>query len=249
MLTSILLMGAIPVVQCAGLLALDDLSAARTASCLLLQALCTTRRGRLQRPRSISILQGCLPVGVAWVGGALDLARTLGFHRLLETDEVLTSRGSSQAPGFAQVMGKGALGDPAPGGVRVAERGPAREPSPDEAVALRTRFATADVAGGVRPAPEDGVERSDALGRCGTGGVVTEGVDRRWDGVPTGLPRRHLQRGRLASRSGLFASGLPSAVTALSARGHDRLVRGEPHPAGGSKGRDRRQDRLCETLP
>ena len=209
MLTSIILMGAIPVVQCEGLLALEDLSADRTASCLLLQEFCTKRRGRLQRQLSISILKVCLPVGVEWVGVALDLDMTLGFNRLLETDDVLTSRGISQAPGFAQLMGKVALGDPAPGFVRVAELGPAIEPSPDEAVELRTRFATDDVAVVVRPAPEDGVESSDELGRCGTGGLVTEGFDLRCDGVPTGLTRRNLQLGRLAIRSGIFAYGLP----------------------------------------
>jgi len=80
---SIILMGAIPVVQFEGLLALDDLSADRTASCLLLQEFCTKRRGRLQRQLSISILKVCLPVGVEWVGVALDLHMTLGFDRFL----------------------------------------------------------------------------------------------------------------------------------------------------------------------
>ena len=209
MLTSIMLMGAIPVVPFEGLLALEDLSADRTASCLLLQEFCTKRRGRLQRHLSISILKVCFPAGVEWVGVALDLDMTLGFNRLLETDDLFTSRGISKAPGCAPLMGKGALDDPASGFVRVAELGPAIEPSPDEAVELRTRFATDDVAVGVRPAPEDGVERSDELGRCGTGGLVTEGCDLRCDGVPTGLTRRHLQRGRLAMRSGLCAYGLP----------------------------------------
>ena len=209
MLTSIMLMGAIPVVQCEGLLALDDLSAERTASGLLLQEFGTKRRGRLQRHLSISILKVGLPVGVEWVGVALDLNMTLGFDRFLYTDDLFASRWISQAPGLARLMGKGALGDPAPGFVRVAELGPAIEPSPDEAVEVRKRFATDAVAVVVRPAPQDGVERSDEVGRCGTGGLVTEGFDLRCDGVHTGLTRRNLQLGRFAIRSGIFADGLP----------------------------------------
>ena len=91
-------MGAIPVMQFEGLLALDDLSADRTASCLLLQEFRTKRRGRLQRQRSISGLQVGLPVGVAWVGVALDLHVTLGFDGLLEADDLCPSRWISQAP-------------------------------------------------------------------------------------------------------------------------------------------------------
>src|SRR2546426_9377620 len=96
-LTSIILMDAIPVVQFEGLLALDDLSADRTTSGLLLQEFCTKRRGRLQRHLSISILKVCLPAGVEWVGVALDLDMTLGFNRLLETDDVFTSRWISRS--------------------------------------------------------------------------------------------------------------------------------------------------------
>ena len=95
---SIILMGAIPVVQCEGLLALDDLSADRTASCLLLQEFRTKRRGRLQCHLSISGLKVDLPVGVEWVGIALDLNVTLGFDRLLEADDLFTSRWISKAP-------------------------------------------------------------------------------------------------------------------------------------------------------
>jgi len=225
MLTAIMLMGAIPVVQCEGLLALDDLSAERTTSGLLVQEFGTQRRGRLHRHLSIAILQVGLPAGVEGVGVTLALDMTRGFTRLLETEEVCTSRWSRKAPGRAPLRGKGALGDPAPGFVRVAERGPAREPSPDEAVAVRTRVATDAVAVGVRPAPPDGVERSDEVGRCGTGGLVTAGVELRWDGGHPGLTRRHLQLGRCAMRSGRCADGLPEAVTALRERGNDRLVR------------------------
>ena len=91
-------MGAIPVMQFEGLLALDDLSADRTASCLLLQELCTKRRGRLQRQLSISILQVGLPVGVEWVGVAFDLDVTLGFDRLLYTKELFAGRWISKTP-------------------------------------------------------------------------------------------------------------------------------------------------------
>ena len=68
---------------CEGLLALDDLSTDRTASCLLLQEFCTKCRGRLQCQLSIALLEVGLPVGVAWVGVALNLNMTLGFDRFL----------------------------------------------------------------------------------------------------------------------------------------------------------------------
>jgi hypothetical protein len=98
MLTSIILMGAIPMMQFEGLLALDDLSAERTASCLLLQEFCTQCRGRLQCQLSISILKVGLPVGVEWVGVALDLNMTLGFDRFLYTDDLFAGRWISKAP-------------------------------------------------------------------------------------------------------------------------------------------------------
>ena len=81
MLTSIMRMDAIPVLQCAGLLALEELSADRTLACLRLQELCTHGRGRLQCPLSLSLLQGSLPVGGAGIGRAFDLHRTRGFAR------------------------------------------------------------------------------------------------------------------------------------------------------------------------
>ena len=98
MLTSIILMDAIPMVQFDGLLALDDLSADRTTSCLLLQEFCTQCRGRLQCQLSISILKVGLPVGVEWVGVALDLNMTLGFDRFLYTDDLFAGRWISKAP-------------------------------------------------------------------------------------------------------------------------------------------------------
>jgi hypothetical protein len=55
-LTSIILMDAIPVMQFEGLLALDDLSADRTTSCLLLQEFCTQCRGHCQCQLSLSLL-------------------------------------------------------------------------------------------------------------------------------------------------------------------------------------------------
>ena len=151
--TLIMLVDTIPVMQFEGLLALEDLSADRTASCLLLQEFCTKRRGRHQRQLSISILKVCFPVGVEWVGVALDLDMTLGFNRLLETDDVFTSRWISKAPCVPWLMGKVARSDPAPGFVWVAEFGPAIQPSPDEAIELRKRLATDDVAMVVRPTP------------------------------------------------------------------------------------------------
>ena len=214
-LTSIMRMGAIPMRQCEGLLALEDLSAERTASCLLLQEWCTPCRGRLHCPLSISILTGGLPVGVEWVGVALDLHMTLGFDRCWSTDELCAGRWISQAPGCARLLGKGALDNPASRVVRVTECGPAREPSPDETIPWRTRLATEAVAVGVRPAPEDGVAWIDELCRCPAGGLLTEGCALRCDGLSTGLPGRNGPLGRFAMGSGIFAYGLPEEVKAL----------------------------------
>jgi hypothetical protein len=84
-------------------------------------------------------------------------------------------------------MGKVALDDPASRFVRVAEFGPAIEPSPDETVQLGKYLATDDVAVVVRSAPEDRVECRDEVGRGLPGGLVTEGFDLRFDGLHTGL--------------------------------------------------------------
>ena len=91
-------MGAIPVMQGEGLLALDDLSAERTTSCLLLQELCTQCRGRLQCHLSSSTLEVNLPVGVEWGGIALDLHMTLGFDCFWYTDAPFPGRWISKAP-------------------------------------------------------------------------------------------------------------------------------------------------------
>src|SRR5712692_7387734 len=106
-------------------------------------------------------------------------------------------------------MGKVALDDPASRFVRVAEFGPAVEPSPDETVQLCKRLATDDVAVVTRPAPEDRVECLDEVCRCLPGGLVTEGFDLRFDSLHTGLTGRNLQLGRCAMRSDIFAYGLP----------------------------------------
>ena len=97
-LSSIILMSAIPMMQCEGLLALDDLSTERTASCLLLQEFCTTCRGRLQCHLSIAILEGGLPVGGEGVGVALHLPMTLGFDRFLSPDDLVAGRWIRKAP-------------------------------------------------------------------------------------------------------------------------------------------------------
>ena len=146
---------------------------------------------------------------VAWVGVALDLHMTLGFDGFLSTDKLFAGRWISQAPRCARLMGKGALDHPASRCVRVAEFGPAIESSPDKTLQLRTRLATADVAVGVCPAPEDGVQGIDALCRCPPGGLMTEGFDLRCDGLDTGFAGCDLQFGRFARRSGIFAYGLP----------------------------------------
>jgi hypothetical protein len=208
-LSSIMLLEAIPVRQCEGLLTLHDLSAARTASCLLVQECCTKRRGRLPRQLSLSFLKVGLPVGVEWLGVALDLTMTLGFDRCWSPDDLVAGCWLRKAPGVPRLMGKVALGEPVSRFVRVAELGPALEPSPDETVQVCKRLATDNVAVGVRPAPKERVACLDEVCRCLPGGLVTEGVALRFDGLHPGLTGGNLQLGWFAMRSGLLTDRLP----------------------------------------
>ena len=186
-LTSIILMDAIPMVQFEGLLALDDLSADRTTSCLLLQEFCTKCRGRLQCQQSISLLKVSLPVRVEWIGLAFDLNMTLGFDRCLYAEELFAGRRIGKAPGCTWLMGKIALGDPASRFVRMAEFGPSIESSPDETVEMRKRRTTDAVPMRVGPSSEERIQRIDELGRGGPGGAATERFDFGLDGLHTGL--------------------------------------------------------------
>ena len=170
-----MLVVAIPGMQCEGVLALDHLSTDGALSVLLLQDCSTQRRGRLQRQLSIPILAIWLPVAVEWVGVALDLAVTLEFDRLLYPKDLFAGRWIRQTPCVPRLMGKVARGDPPAGFVRVAECGPPRQPSPPEAVELRKRLATDDMTVRVRPASSDGVQGSDALGRCSACGLGDRG--------------------------------------------------------------------------
>jgi hypothetical protein len=203
--TAILLMDAIPVMQGEALLALEDLSAERTAACLRLQKLCTPCRGRLQGQVSLSIM-------------------TLGFDRFWSTADLLAGRWLRKAPWCARLLGEVARRDPASRLVRGAAFRPTIEPAPAETVPLCPRRATPEVAVGVCPASEDGVEGSDARCRWTPGGLMTAGFDRRCEGLDPGVARGHLQRGRLAMGAAILASALPEAVPALREGGAARLV-------------------------
>ena len=230
---SIILVDTIPVMQCEGCLALDELSTDRTASCLLSQECCTKRRGLLQRQLTVSILEGGFPGRIEWVCVALDLNITLGFDRCLYTEDVFAGHWIGEAPGFARLMGKVALGDPASRFVRVAELGPAIEPSPDETLEVRKRLTTEAMTVRVGPPSEDGIQRIDELARGGPCGVATERFDCGRDGLHTGLAGCHLSLRRFAIGASMFTDRLPQEVKTLCERCDDRLVGGEPHPACG----------------
>ena len=247
--SSIMLMPALPMVQCEGLLALDDLSAERAVPCLLPQECCTKRRGPLQRSVTVAILDVALPGRIERMRVALDLEVTLGLDRCLSTEELCAGRRSGEAPGFARLRGKGALGDPASRCVWVAELGPAREPSPDETIAVRTRLTPEAVTVRVGPTSEEGMQRLDALGRGGPCGVVTERCDCGGHGLHTGLAGCQLSLRRCAVGARMLTDRLPEEVNALCERCADRLVGGEPHPACGEKGVDRRQDGVGSPFP
>lgn len=103
----------------------------------------------------ISILEVSLPERIEWIRAALDLDMTLGFDRCLDTEELFAGRRSGTAPGFARLMGKIALGDPASRFVWMAELGPSIESSPDEPVEVRQRFTTDTVPMIVGPPSEE----------------------------------------------------------------------------------------------
>ena len=208
-LTSIILMDTISVMQFEGLLALDDLSADRTTSCLLPQECCTKRRGPLQRQVTVSILEVSLPERIEWIRVALDLDMTLGFDRCLYAEELFAGRRIGKAPGCARLMGKIALGDPASRFVRMAELGPSIESSPDETVEMRKRLTTDAVTMIVGPPSEERVQRIDELGRGGPCGVATEHFDFGSDGLHTGLAGCNLELGRFAVGADMFTDRLP----------------------------------------
>jgi len=208
-LTSILLMDAIPVMQFEGLLALDALSADRTTSCLLLQEFCTKCRGRLQCQQSISLLPVSLPVRGEWIGLTFDLTMTLGFDRCLYAKALWAGCRISKAPRCTRLMGKRALGDPAPRFVRMAEFGPSIESSPDETVEMRTRRTTDAVPMIVGPSSEERIQRIDELGRGGPGGAATERFDFGRDGLHTSLAGCNLELGRFAVGADMFTDRLP----------------------------------------
>lgn len=78
---------AIPVMPFEVLLVLDHLSANGTPSVLPGQEFGAKCRRRLQRQVPIAVLEVRLPVGIEWVGVALDLDIALRFDRLPNADD------------------------------------------------------------------------------------------------------------------------------------------------------------------
>ena len=102
-------------------------------------------------------------LGIERVGVPLDLNVALRFDLLLYAQDLLAGRRISEPPGLSLPMGKVAVGDPAPGLVRMAALSPAIQAPPHEAVQLGEALATEDIAMIVRPATEEGVEGIDEL--------------------------------------------------------------------------------------
>ena len=247
--TLIMLVDTIPVMQGEGCLALDALSTEGTAACLLPPECCTKRRGPVPRQVTLAVLAGSLPERIAWMRVALALTMTLGCDRCLYTEAVCAGRRLSQAPGVARLLGTRALGDPASRCVWMAERGPAIASSPDATVELRPRLPPDAVTMRVGPPSAERMQRLAAWGRGGPCGVAPERCDLGREGLHPGRAGGHLALGRLAVGADLCADRLPSAVNALGAWGHARLGGGEPPPAGGDKGVNRRQDGVVEHVP
>jgi hypothetical protein len=149
----VILVVAIPVMQFEILLALDHLSTDGATPGLLSQDLSTTWRRRLQRQLLVMVLEVCLPGGIKWIGVPLHLDMALRFDGLPNADDLLTADRIGETPGFPHLMGEIALGDPAPGFVRVAPSGPPIEPSPDEVVKFGEHLATNPMTVLVCPTP------------------------------------------------------------------------------------------------
>ena len=201
----VILVMAIPVMQFEALLGLHQLSTNGTPSVLPGQDCGAKCRRRLQRQVPIAVLEVRLPVGIEWVGVALDLDIALRFDRLPNADDLCTGDRIGEPPGFPWLMGKVALYDPAPGFVRVVSFGPSIEPSPHEGVELGKRLATDAMAVIVRPAPQDGVQGVDEPCRGTPRGLLTEGFDPGGECLETDLARRDLQLGRFAVGPLIFA--------------------------------------------
>ena len=131
---SVILVVAIPVMQCEGLLALDHLSTDGTQPCLLVQDLRTKYRGCPQGSLSIMVLEVRLPLWIKRIGVALDLDVTLRCNRLLHPDDLEPARWSGASPGFPRLMGEIPIGNPTAGFLRVPLLGPSIQPPPDKTV-------------------------------------------------------------------------------------------------------------------
>ena len=172
-----ILVVAIPVMQFEIRLALDHLSTDGTTPVLLSQDLRATWRRRLQRPLSVTVLEVRLPGRIKGVGVALHLDMALRCDGLPHADDLLTADRIGEPPGFPHLMGEVALGDPAPGFVRVAPSGPPLEPSPDDVGEFGERLATNHMTMRVGPTPQNGVEGIDERCRGTPRGSLTEGFD------------------------------------------------------------------------
>jgi hypothetical protein len=191
----VILVVAIPRMQLDFLFDLAHLPTARAPPLLLSQELSTKRRRRPQRQLPVAVLEVRLPFGSERIGCALDLEVAVRADCLPHPDELLTGRWISKPPRLSLAMGKVAVGDPAPGLVRVPALGPAIYPLPDKGVQLGEGLTTDTRAMIVRPAPKHGVEGLDEP--CGRGApdLLTKGPDLVLEGLEASLARSDLQFG------------------------------------------------------
>jgi len=185
----------IPMMQLDFLFDLDHLPTTRAEPVLLSQDLSTKRRRCPQRQLPVAVLEVRLPFGIERIGCALDLEVALRADCLPHPDELLTGSRISEPPRLSLAMGKVAVGDPAPGLVRVPALGPALHSLPDKGVELGEGLATDTMAMIVRPAPQDGGEGLDEPCWRGAPDLLTEGPNLVLEGLEARLTRSDLQLG------------------------------------------------------
>src|SRR5712692_4577669 len=188
---------------------LDHLPTTRARPVLLAQEHSTNRRRRPPRQLTVAVLEVRLPFGSERIGGALDLEIALRTDCLPHPDQLLASGRIGKPPRLSFIVGKVAVGNPAPGFVRVTALGPAIHPLPDKGVQLGEGLATDHIAMIVRPAPEHGVEGIDERLWRGAPGLLTKGPDLVLEGLEASLAGSNLQLGWRPVRPLGFAYGLP----------------------------------------
>ncbi len=188
----VILVVAIPMMQLDFLFDLNHLPTAWAEPVLLAQDLSTKGRRRPQRQLTVAVLEVRLPFGIERIGRALDLEVALRADCIPHPDKLLAGSRIGKSPRFSFAMRKVAVGDPAPGLVRVPALGPAIHPLPDIGVQLSEGLATDTMAMVVRPTPEHGVEGIDELLWRGALDLLTESPDLVLEGLEASLTRSDL---------------------------------------------------------